>query len=211
MTDRNARKFSISLGHLFLLSNLAIGIWGFIYLQWAEGQSRVKLWVPKHDLSAYTQIKPTDLTEKIVLGRTISPEIVKEIDKLRNHYTLVAISQENPISKNQLGPVLTLNHQTLLNNAFLVGIPATSSMTLGGNLKAGDIVDLTLVPFANKDRSSASPIMFPNIIILDFKLDASNHLLSNIPFVLVVALPLDRQQDYISNSSGAAFLITKKL
>jgi Flp pilus assembly protein CpaB len=211
MADRNPRKFSISLGHLFLLSNLAIGILGFIYLQWAEGPSQVKLWVPKHDLPAYTKIKPTDLAEKIVPGRTISPEIVKEIDKLRDHYTLVAISQESPISKNQLGPALTSNQQTLLNNAFLVGIPATSSMTLGGNLKAGDIVDLALVPLANKDKSSSSPIMFSNIMILDIKLDASSHLLSNISLVLVVVLPLDRKKDYISNSSGAAFLITKKL
>jgi len=211
MADHNARKLSISLGHLFLLSNLAIGTLGFIYLQWAEGQNLVKLWVPKHNLPAYTQIKSMDLTEKIVLSRSISPEVVKDIDKLRNRYTLVAISQENPISKNQLGPALTLNHRALLNNAFLVGIPATYSMTLGGSLIAGDIVDLTLVPFANKDSPSASPIVFPNIMILDFKLDASNPLLHNFPFVLVVALPLDRKQDYIYSRSGAGFLITKKL
>lgn len=211
MANHNPQKLSISLGYLFLLSNLAIGILGFVYLHWAEEQNYVKLWVPNRDLPAYNKIKPTDLVEKTVPGRNISPEVVQEIEKLRDRYTLVAISQEKPITKNQLGSVLTSNQQALLKNAFLVGISATSSMALGGNLKEGDIVNLSLVTLAEKDDPSSTAIVFPNVMILDIKPDTSSDLLSNTSFILVIALPLDRQEDYISNSSGATILITKKL
>lgn len=204
MANFNPSKISISLGHLFLLSNLVIGILGFSYLHWAEQQNQVKIWVFKHDLPAYTQIQPTDLTEKSFPARNIPAEAVKESDKIRDRYTVVAISKDRPITKNQLGRDLKSNH-------FLVGIPATFSMILGGNLKAGDIVDLTLVPSIAKDSPAAAPIVFSNTTILEIKSDPSINLPSQTSSALIVALPLDRQQDYVIHSPRATLSITKKL
>ena len=55
MANRKDYRLSLSLGHLFLLSNLALGILGFIYLQWSEGaKSSQDLGAQPRVVSLYT-------------------------------------------------------------------------------------------------------------------------------------------------------------
>lgn len=103
MVNRKNRRVSLSLGHLFLLSYLILGSLGYSYLQWAEGQSQVKIWVPSRELPAYALIQPTDLTERTFPTRRIAAETVKEIDKIRDRYTITTLPEDKPIRKINWG------------------------------------------------------------------------------------------------------------
>jgi len=210
--DYNSQKFSISLGHLFLLSNLAIGLLGFIYLQWVEGQSQVKLWVLNRDLPAYTQIKPTDLAEKTVPDRTISPEVVKEVDKLRDRYTIAEVPKDKPISKKQLGPELTADQKKLLQNTVLIGIPATPAMFLGGNLQAGDRVNVMVVQEATKKQPNPQSILFSNTFVFDVKSNSKNSSATNqsLEWVVILAIPANHQEDFTRSISDRKVILSRK-
>ena len=82
-------------------------------------------------------------------------------------------------------------------------------MILGGNLQAGDTVEMTLVPTTTKAESLPSPVVFPNILVLDVK--SVSQASASSTSVVVVALPLKRQQEFASKSLGATFLLTRKL
>lgn len=212
MANHNPQKFSVSLGHLFLLSNLVIGILGFVYLQWAEGQNQVKLWVPNRDLPSYTQIKTTDLAEKTVPGRTISPETVKEIDKLRDRYTIAEVPKDKPITKKQLGPELTVDQKNLLRNAVLIGIPATPAMILGGNLQAGDRVDIAIVQEATEKQPNPKSIQFDNTFVFDIKSGSSTTATASPApeMVVVLAIPAQRQAEFARSIAGKKVILSRK-
>ena len=213
MADRKDLKFSLSLGHIFLLSNLALGILGFIYLQWAEGQSQVKIWVPNRELSAYTQIKPADLTEKTIPARRIASETVKEMDKIRDRYTIATIPKDKPINKTQLGPELTPAQKKLLQNTVLMGIPATPAMILGGNLQEGDLVDIAIAQEATEKQPNPKLIQFDTIFVFDIKPSSpTTATASSAPeLVVVLAIPAQRQAEFARSIAGKKVMLSRKL
>jgi len=213
MAEPNAVKPPLSLGHLFILSNLVLGIVGFGYLHWVEGQSQVRIWVPNRDLPAYAQIKLTDLTEKAVPVRNIPSETVKEADKIRDRYTVVAISKDKPITKKQLGPELTLAQKNLLQNTVLIGIPATSAMILGGNLQPGDSVDIMLVQEASEKEPNPKSILFENTFVVDIKSNLTNSSgINQTPeWVVVLAIPANRQEEFSRSISNRKVILSHKL
>ena len=200
-------RINFSLGPLFLLTALAVGVVGFGYLQWVEKQGSVKVWVPKHDLSAYSQIKATDLTEKTFPATSIPSGVVKGGDAIIDRYTLLAVAKEKPLTRKELGPKLSATKKKMLQDAALVGIPATPAMTLGGNLQAGDVVDLILVADTTKTDHPRPAISFPDILIVDIIKSAGS---ASTTSLLLVALPLSRQQEYASQSPGSTVVVTKK-
>lgn len=213
MANHNERKLSLSLGHLFLLSNLALGILGFGYLQWAESQNQVKIWVPNRELSAYTQIKPADLTERIVPARSIASETVKDMDKIRDRYTVATVPKDKPINKNQLGPELTPDQKKLLQNTVLIGIPSTPAMILGGNLQAGDLVDIAIVQEATEKQPNPKSVQFDNTFVFDIKPSSpTTAAASPSPeLVVVLAIPAQRQAEFSRSIVRKKVILARKL
>ena len=220
MNDRNLlnnlSRFRISLGRLFLLSNLVMGILGFSYLHWQERQNQIQIWVPKRDLPAYTRIQPKDLTERSISARQISSEIVQGRSDILDRYTVVEISKDRPINRKQLGPELTATQKNLLQNTVLIGIPATSAMVLGGNIQAGDSVDTEFVQNATDKQPSPKTTQFKDVFVFDIKPNLANASVTtsvvNQPseWVVVLAVPTDLQEDFSrSIGSGKAFLFRK--
>jgi len=126
-------------------------------------------------------------------------------------YTLVAIPQQQPLSDDQLGPVVDT---ALIFDTIAIGVPATPAMVLGGGLHAGDVVDIVLVPAATEAEPSPSPVLFENILILDVRpspeSQATDGKPADHPFVVIVALPLDRRLEFATTSARATLLITQK-
>ena len=210
MNNPDGLRWRPSLGLIFFTSNLILGIAGFAYLQWSESQTRVEIWVPNKDLPAYVLIETSDLAKKEVPGRAISTSVLREASKIQNRYTVTAISEGKPILKKQLGPELNQKRRDALQNVVLVGIPATPDMLLGGSLKAGDIVDLTLTILTSDDSPSRSSTLFPDILVLDIKQDTSSRSSPTPSSTLVVALPVSRHQEFATDRHKATFSIVKK-
>lgn len=206
MSTKKRLKPSLSLSHLLAIVAISIGVIGAVYLGWHESQTRISISVPVRELPAYHQIQPSDLTKKTYTARNLPSKTFKQPQDIVGRYTLTNIPKQKPLTDKQLSSKID---PARLTDTIAVGISATPAMTLGGNLQAGDIVDITLVPVTTKTGSSPSPILFPNILVLDVKLVSQAN--SSSTSVVIIALPLKRQQEFANKSFGATLLLTRKL
>jgi Flp pilus assembly protein CpaB len=191
------------LSQWITILTLFFGVIGATYL---ETQTKIEIQVPKRDLPAYYQIKPDDLSSKAYAKKDIPSKILKESQELVGRYTLTKISKQKFLTEKLLSSKIDPSR---LVDTVAVGIPATPAMILGGNLQAGDTVDMTLVTTTTKTKSLPSPIVFPNTLVLDVK--SVSQASASSTSVVVVALPLKRQQEFASKSFDAVFLLTRKL
>jgi Flp pilus assembly protein CpaB len=207
MSADNQRK-SLSLSKLLAILALFIGLFGSVYLFNNEAKNQVAIQVPKRDLPAYYLIKPGDFILKKYSQRELHSNTLKEKDsqKIEGRYTLTKLSKEKPFNEKQISSNIDPAH---LNNTVAIAIPATTAMTLNGSLEAGDIVDITLVPAANKISSSPSAIVFSDILVLDVKSITQGT--SSFTYVIVIALPLQLQQEFATQTAKATLLISRKL
>jgi len=212
MTKLGYLNLSFSLGHLFLLSNLILGSLSFVYLQRTEALSQIKVWVPSRDLPPYTLIKSTDLIEKPLLSRNIPSESVRELTKLSDRYTVSTITKDKPITKKQLSPELTLEQKKLLQNTVLIGILATPDMILGGNLQAGDQVNILIVLEATEKQPNPPSIQFDNTFIFDIRSNETNStvITKSSESVVVLAIPADRRAEFSRSISGRKVMLSRK-
>lgn len=192
------------LSRLGVLIAIPVSAFCALYLGLHEPQNRQLIPVPVRDLPAYHQIQLTDLAPKKSSAKTLTSIV--------NRYTLTPVPKDKRLSKDKLGPKVDTAH---ISNTVAIGIPATPAMVLGGNLEAGDIVDVIIVPAATKSEPQLTSVLLPDILVLDVKSMGENksptNQLSDSPFVVVVALPVARRQEFATKSVGAKLLITRKL
>lgn len=192
------------LSRLGVLIAIPVSAFCALYLGLHEPQTRQLIPVPVRDLPAYHQIQLTDLVQKKSSAKTLSSIV--------NRYTLTPVPKHKPLSKDKLGPKVESDR---ISNTVAIGIPATPAMVLGGNLEAGDIVDIIIVPTATKSEPQLTSVLLPDILVLDVKSMQENksptNQLSDSSFVIVVALPVARRQEFATNSIGAKLLISRKL
>lgn len=196
--------FTLSLSQWISVVAVLVGIFAAAYL---ETKTKIEVQVPKADLPAYYQIRQSDLNSKVFASNNVPSNALKKSQEIVGRYTLTNIPREKPLTKKQV----TASNQ--LANTVAVGIPATPAMTFGGNLQAGDIVDITLVPAKNKvnlqENSSTSPILFSKIVVLGVKPDTQANTLT--ASVIVIALPKNSQSDFATYMPGATLVVSRKL
>jgi hypothetical protein len=194
--------FIPSLSHLITILAFIVGIVGYIYLE----HTKIEIQVPNRDLPAYYKIKPGDLRSETYAKKDISSQVLKNSQELVGRYTLTKIPKQKLLTEKLVSSKIDSNR---LVDTVVVGIPATPAMILGGNLQAGDTVEMTLVPTTTKAESLPSPVVFSNILVLDVK--SVSQASASSTSVVVVALPSKRRQEFASKSPGATFLLTRKL
>lgn len=206
MSRRSLFPLSISLSLLVAVFAIVVGAIGAAYLGWHESKIRIVIDVPARELPAYYQIKSSDLIKKDYITRNLPSKTLKNTKEIIGRYTLTKIPEKKPITEKQLNSKID---PTRLANTIAVGIPATPAMTLGGNLQAGDIVDITFVPPTTKLGSLPSPKVFSNIVVLDVKQVSQAN--ASHTSVIVIALPSKSQQEFATYTSRATLLISRKL
>src|SRR6185503_11444913 len=121
--------------------------------------------VPKYDLPAYHQIKEADLTSQIRFAGRTEAETLKSAKDIVGRYTLEALHKDNPIAETQLGPAVN-DAQFSGKLAVEVSVPDVSFAN--GQLKAGDVVDITLEPSGQGQQSQESTSSsFQNVFVLN--------------------------------------------
>jgi Flp pilus assembly protein CpaB len=189
-----------------------VGYGGWRYLNAVqEPPEQVDVAVPVTSLPAYHVIQRTDVAAIKLEADSVPAGAFDAATKLVGLYTLVPVEAYKPLTAEQ---VHTVPNPTLLGDTVTFGIAASADMVLGGNLKAGDVVDILLVPPMTDAQPSPTPIPFPNILVLDVKQvvesQATNDKPSERPFVVVIALPSGRLDEFATKSVGATMLITRK-
>lgn len=189
--------FSLGYWFLFLLVVPVIAI------LIANKPSQVSLPVFKTDLPLYHLITLNDVTTKQVDINTVSSSLVHTKSELLGHYTLVPIIAQQPIFVNQVS--LQAEPSDLVYKTLAVAIPANSATTFGGNLRAGDVVSLAVVPLSNAASSSQKPtILFTRLLVLDVKSGGGQP-------VIVLAIPADQWIDYLTQTHDMTIVLARQV
>lgn len=167
-----------------------------------ESPHLVRLPVPATLLPAYRPIVANDIVEKEMPESQIPTDAVRQRDELTGRCPLQPLPANQPISRSMLV------EKKYLTDTVAVGIQATPAITLGGRLKAGDIVDITLVPDGGAASStSGTPIVWENILILDVR---SVTALDNYSPVIIIALSKTQKMEFATASPQARWIIASK-
>ena len=183
-----------SFSFLLALVAFLLGIGGAINL----ASRQVSVPVPKRDLPAYYQVKKDDLVLQNYPANAFTSTPLSE-SQIIGHYTLVAVPKRKPFIQEQE----QLIEPSRIANTVAITIPATPNLTLGGSLKAGDSVDILIMPKTETGKPPAKAVSFSNILVLSVKSGQPSG-------AVVIALPLDRRNEFIQASASATLWLTRK-
>jgi hypothetical protein len=146
--------------------------------------------------------------------REVSTAAARSAAQLTGRYPLDPAPAGTPLPAGRLGPAVA---PTQLTNSVAVALPATPSLLLGGTLRAGERVDLSLVP-PSRDGQVHPPVVFTDVLVLDVR---SNQLArvadirtpepTRMPEAgtIVIAIPAHRRDEFAAASAGATMLLTR--
>ena len=165
------------------------------------------------ELSAHHLIVASDVTVTAVPEGS-APEALSKKADAEGAYTLVAIPAGKTVTAAMIEQVNVGKPDPAAGGVTVsVGIPATAAMAFGGDLQAGDTVDLLVLPAGAKDGAQPTPWLFAGVMVeavhaVTPASDAADDNASR-PFVIVVALPEEQRLEFAEASVGATILVTK--
>jgi Flp pilus assembly protein CpaB len=171
-------------------------------------QPTVRLPVPAKALPVYRPIAAEDIIETEIPEAQIPVDATRKKDELIGQCPLKSLLAREPVLRS------FLTDPQHLDGTVTIAIPATPAMVLGGNLGTGDVVDIIVVPAATEAQPRPMPVSFDNILVLDVKPAANDEAIdgpkSNQPFVIIIALPTDKKEDFVAHIAAGAMLLTRR-
>lgn len=181
----------------------AAGGW-YLYMQ---APQPITISVPAHDFPVYHLITSTDLMKISVLPAELSSETLGSEPDLVGHYTREPLTAGKSVLSTQLAP---LTDPALSINTTVVSIPATDAMTFGGRLTSGDVVILWQIPTMTYTTNATPNTLVDQILVLDV-LPASSAAVNNaeiFPYVVILAVPIDHQDEILSAAAKGSLVFT---
>lgn len=183
--NRSVRRAGILLGVL-----VAVGVvllWWLLTRNVTELGSRA---VAKRHLPAFTLLTKEDL-------RSSSESSDSLIEELNDRYLLVGVEKDGEVTRGMVAP-----HEVKqwLADAVAVAIPASTSNSLGGQLRAGDVVDLMTVP-----KGAAQVKTFESLMVLSIAPSTKE---AN---VITLAIPRARQDEFALAVTDAELMLTRRI
>jgi Flp pilus assembly protein CpaB len=159
--------------------------------------AHVSLPVLYHNVPVYHLIGSNDVYMKSFEKNMVTNDLVPERSDLIGHYTLTPFSAGQPVHRDQIGPEAD---SQLISNTYAVAVPANSMTTLSDDLRAGDIVSLTVVPLSN--TTSPPTVLFKEVLVLDVK-PAGNQ------SIIILAIPSKCWLDYLTKTRNATLVLAR--
>jgi len=188
---------------------LLIGIGGFtLWKLWSAPSIPVKepveavptRLVATRELKSFTKLVNTDLN--LISGTDSATASVPTPQELEGRYLLVRVNRGGEVKREMVAPLAATS---LLSNAIAVGVQPTSVTSIGGQLQAGDMVDV--VPTGN--RQGEKP--FENVMVLNIVNDAKNgDKGTGIPVAITLAIPSD-SRDRFAAAANSGIVVTRKI
>lgn len=208
----NRQKRLRSLSQQLTSANAGIGVVGALILFILGHRSPVTIPVPAQDLPPYHLVHPGDLIAKSFDPDELNPSILRDESAIPGHYTLKSFSKGRPIHGDLLGPAVDRN---LLAGTTAIGIPATGAMILGGNIHAGDVVDVIIPTVPGLPRANSRPVLPDHVLVLDVKPTPGKEPAATSgagePYVVILAVPLSRRSSFAAHNPALPLTITRKL
>lgn len=197
---------------LLMLALVTIAL-GAAYLILAVGPSRVHVTVPKANLPAYHVVRADELKTELISVRSLPQGAIRDLGAVAGKYTRVALPSDEPIiSKQLLGT--PGSSAPAPGSTVAVALAATPAMVMGGSVQPGDVVDMFSPSTSAASGLLAAQSKFENVLILDVKPTTGPTTTTGVaadrPFVIVIALPVDRRNDFITLNTRDRWVITRK-
>ena len=192
-----------SSGFWYFLSVSLICLIGLSVIQQKE-IPKVSVPALKRDLPVYHRITSDDYGYQSLEQAAVPADALRTDDEVPNHYTLQAMSSGSVIRRPQ---VQNVENPDRLLGTVTMAIPATSAMTLGGNLRAGDSIDVALAVDAAKPIGECT---LENIIVLDVRATLGEVEKAESPFIIVLALPQNCSQTFANKAELGKLIITRR-
>ncbi len=159
---------------------------------------QVSLPVPALDLPPYHIITAGDLMTASIPARQVAEVTARTAQDLVGHYTLQPAPAGKPLRRDQ---VVAVPDPALITNTLAVAIPADSTTTLGGALRAGDVVAVAVVPTEN----ATSPVkLLDAVLVLDVRQTQEGE-------IIVLAIPAARWTEYLAKTQNATVVLALRV
>lgn len=159
---------------------------------------QVSLPVPARDLPPYHVITAGDLMTASIPARQVAEATARTAQDLVGHYTLQPAPAGKPLRRDQ---VVAVPDPALITNTLAVAIPADSTTTLGGALRAGDVVAVAVVPTEN----ATSPVkLLDAVLVLDVRQTEEGE-------IIVLAIPAARWTEYLAKTQNATVVLALRV
>jgi len=183
----------ILLGGLVVLGGVLL--WWFFTYEPTEA-SRV---VTKRDLQAFTLLTAADLEMR---G---SPEkATTQISDLTDNYLLVAQKKGAEINREI---VVSRQGKDWLGDAVAIAIPASTTNSLGGQLRVGDTIDLLTVSKTTTQGAASQVTTFDNLLVLSIPPPNKDPNSS----AITLAVPRTKRNDLATAVTGATLVVSRNV
>lgn len=165
------------------------------------------------DIPAYHSFTSGDFQTSTRSPREVTTSMLTDEKEVIGSFALGPVAKGEVLNREQM--LKPAEARQLDSSSVVVGIPATYAMSLNGDLKSGDVVDITTIP-AGAATQPAPSQTFEGILVLGVKpapvvqspqvqLQPITH-----PLVLIVALPASIHREFAAASSGAQIQIARR-
>jgi Flp pilus assembly protein CpaB len=155
--------------------------------------------VAKRELQAFTLLKDEDLEAR--LGSAELGQKAPDVKGLIARYVLVNLKKGAEVKDEMVAPP---SATPLLSDAVAISIPVTATTFPGGQLRAGDLVDLVAV----RSKESTEVKKFESLMVLSI-LQANKD--TNLPNAIALAIPSAQRDAFASAVVGAELLLTRRI
>jgi Flp pilus assembly protein CpaB len=178
----------------------ALGAW-YLYVR---GPQPVPVVVPAHNLPMYHLIANNDLKKVSILPDEMPSEALRTESEMVGRYTREPLTADKTVLAKNLVPA---SDPGLKVNTSVVSIPATGAMTFANRLTSGDVVTLWNVPV---NRSSTPELMLDQVLVLDVLPASATQTTTGeqLPYVVILAVPIDRQAEILSAAAKGSLMFT---
>jgi Flp pilus assembly protein CpaB len=147
---------------------------GLIYLSFFPRTTTI--YVAAADLPAYWPVQQRDVRQLSVSSRNAPDDAITSRGNIVGRYTLRPVGQDTAFRSSAVGPEVPVE---TLERDLLVALPGNSETALGGQLRAGDRVDVALSPERIDGRSG----VLTDVLVVDVRTSPPS-----------VVLALDREE-----------------
>ncbi len=163
---------------------IGLGICGFLIYQ--HNTTQIEVWVPIIDLPVYHKIVDSDVIISTKIISSLPSDVLRVNTSPVGNYTIQSVFNNHALSQSDLA---LANVNQLTKDTIPVILPATSIMTLNGQLRSGTIIDVWIVRHLNSKGSFKSEIMVHSALVLDVQQIENEAETKSRSYFIVLAVP----------------------
>lgn len=175
------------------------------FLTYRKNLAQTGVWLPAKDLPAYHFIIDSDIAKTTRSISDLPVDAISSNISPVGGFTIRSVSSGHVLLRGDI--VLPANLQ-LTTNTVALSIPATAAMTLNGRLASGDVISLWEVSYDG--TTSIAKLILDQVLVLDVSAVTPAPIDNSevFPYVVILAVPVDRQSDILSSAAKGLLVFT---